>query len=422
MKNIFRTILLAIFTLVAISLLSNVKAASTAIKPSKNSANVGDKVTVNVTVNATTWNLKVTGPGISENIKGYNLEGLKNMTTTKTITLDTSSVGTKTITLTGDITDETGQITDGINKSVSVVVNEKPATPPPASTTTPSNNNSGSGSNNNNQNNNNTTSKKSSDTSLKSITVGGNSYKIGDTMTVNSDTSSIDIQAVAKSSKASVSGNGVKELVTGTNKFTIKVTAEDGTTKNYSITVIREEYVEDNPNIEDPDYQNQTQDLRLTSLVIQGIELTPNFSSDIFSYSAYIINEDKLEIEAISNIEDAKVEIVGNTNLVEGENTVLVKLTKDDTTVEYKIIVNKSIVQDDSEKENQKVGFIGWITDWWNNSGSTIIVFTIILILLGAAAIFAVTSYKYSNNVKEVSKHEQSQTDYVEDIYSKQEK
>lgn len=417
MKKIIRILLLTIFALIGISAMSNVKAASASIKASKNPANVGDKVTITVTINAAAWDLKVSGNGISSDQYVDNTNDGNNATTTKTLTLDTSGAGSRTIVLSGDVTDGDTMATKKINTSVSVVVNEKPATPPPASTTTPSNNDS-------NNNNNSTTSKKSSDTSLKSIKVGGNSYKIGDTMTVSADTTSIDIQAVAKSSKASVSGNGVKELVTGTNKFTIKVTAEDGTTKNYSITVIREEYVEDNPNIEDPNYENQAQELRLTSLTIKGIELTPNFSGEVFEYSAYIINEDKLEIEAISNIEGTNIEIVGNTNLIEGENTVLIKLTKDDKTAEYKIIVNKSVVQDNEEQENQKVGFIGWISDWWNNSGSTIIVFTIILILLGAAAIFAITSYKYSNNAKEVSKHTQSesQSDYVQDIFSKQEK
>ena len=422
MKKVIKIMLLTIFALIGISAMSNVKAASASIKASKNPANVGDKVTITVTINAAAWDLKVSGSGISSNQYVDNTNDGNNAITTKTLTLDTSSTGSKTIVLSGDVTDGDTMATKKINTSVSVVVNEKPSTPPPANPTTPSNNNSGSSSNNNSNSNNNNTSKKSSDTSLKSITVGGNSYKIGDTMTVSADTSSIDIQAVAKSSKASVSGNGIKELVTGTNKFTIKVTAEDGSTKNYSITIIREEYVEDNPNIEDPNYQSEIQDLKLKSLVIDGIELTPQFSSDVFEYSAYIINEDKLDIEAISSIEDAKVEIVGNTNLVEGENTILIKLTKDDKTVEYKITVNKSIVQEDNEQENEKGGFIGWITGWWNNSGSTVIVFTIILILLGAAAIFAVTSYKYSNNVKKVSKHEQSQTDYIEDIYSKQEK
>ncbi len=387
----------------------------------------------NASATATTLTV---GQSTNLNIKTTNAEGKFSITSSnpevvsvgngslwvsssENITLTAKSAGTANIIIKPISVSDTDLNLITNSKTVKITVKDKNQTPPPANPTTPSNNG---GSSSNNNNNNSNTSKKSSDTSLKSITVGGNSYKIGDTMTVSSDTSSINIQAVAKSSKATVSGNGTKELVTGTNKFTIKVTAEDGSTKNYSITVIREEYVEDNPNIVDPNYENQSQELRLSSLTIQGIELTPNFNSEVFEYTAYIINEDKLEIEAISNMEEANVEIIGNTNLVEGENTVTIKLTKDDKTAEYKIIVNKSIVEDKEEQENAKVGFIGSISNWWNNSGSTIVVFTIILVLLGAAAIFAVTSYKYSNNAKETSKHTQSESGYVEDIFSKQEK
>lgn len=417
MKRTKKLLILMIALIFLLSLSTAVNAAG-----SYNASATATTLTVGQSTNL---NIKTTNAEGNFSITSSNPEvvsvgnGSLWVSSSENITLTAKSAGTANIIIKPISVSDTDLNLITNSKTVKITVKDKNQTPPPANPTTPSNNG---GSSSNNNNNNSNTSKKSSDTSLKSITVGGNSYKIGDTMTVSSDTSSINIQAVAKSSKATVSGNGTKELVTGTNKFTIKVTAEDGSTKNYSITVIREEYVEDNPNIVDPNYENQSQELRLSSLTIQGIELTPNFNSEVFEYTAYIINEDKLEIEAISNMEEANVEIIGNTNLVEGENTVTIKLTKDDKTAEYKIIVNKSIVEDKEEQENAKVGFIGSISNWWNNSGSTIVVFTIILVLLGAAAIFAVTSYKYSNNAKETSKHTQSESGYVEDIFSKQEK
>lgn len=54
------------------------------------------------------------------------------------------------------------------------------------------------------------------------------------------DIDKIKISATAKDSKASVSGTGEKELVLGENEFEIKVTAEDGSTKKYSILVTLE--------------------------------------------------------------------------------------------------------------------------------------------------------------------------------------
>ena len=140
MKKVIKIMLLTIFALIGISAMSNVKAASASIKASKNPANVGDKVTITVTINAAAWDLKVSGSGISSNQYVDNTNDGNNATTTKTLTLDTSSTGSKTIVLSGDVTDGDTMATKKINTSVSVVVNEKPSTPPPANPTTPSNN------------------------------------------------------------------------------------------------------------------------------------------------------------------------------------------------------------------------------------------------------------------------------------------
>lgn len=52
-----------------------------------------------------------------------------------------------------------------------------------------------------------------------------------------SDTTKINIKATANDSKASISGNGEHEVSEGENKFTITVTAENGSTKEYNIIV-----------------------------------------------------------------------------------------------------------------------------------------------------------------------------------------
>ncbi|MCI9365855.1 MAG: cadherin-like beta sandwich domain-containing protein [Clostridia bacterium] len=394
MKKTIKILLLTLFAIIGMSLLSNVNAASAKIKASKNQATVGEKVTITVTINAAAWDVKATGATSSHYVD--NTDDLKNKTTTKTMNLDTSSAGSKTIVLSGDVTDESGQ-TSNVNETVTVVVS--------AATSAPNNNN------NNNSNNNNkpATTSKSSDTGLKSVTVDGKSYTIGKTMTVGADTSSVNIKATTSNSKAKVTGTGTKELVTGTNKFTLKVTAEDGTTKSYTVTIIREEYVPDEPNIIDP-AQEETP-LKLVSLVAEGATLSPEFNSDIFEYSTDIVNIDELKITALATIEDANIEVIGNTELKEGKNVIVVKVTKDDKQIEYKINVTKTIKIEDTiedktnNEENKKVGFIGSIKNWWNTSGPMTVTLTITLILLGAAVIFAIISYKYSNGAKEASKH-----------------
>lgn len=62
-----------------------------------------------------------------------------------------------------------------------------------------------------------------------------NSYSL----IVPSDTASITIDGTVPVSSASVSGLGTFALSTGTNTFTITVTAENGTTNAYTLTVIR---------------------------------------------------------------------------------------------------------------------------------------------------------------------------------------
>lgn len=340
MKKTFKILLLTMLVIAGISIFSNVKAATASIKASKNPASVGDSVTITVTINAAAWNLKATGSGISGgNYVGYTNDA-NNATKTETLKLDTSSAGTKTIILSGDVTDGDTGVTSSINSSVSVVINEKAPT--------------------NNSGNNNQSTQKSSDTTLKSVTVSGTNYTLGKSMTVGADTSSVAIKATPTSSKATVSGTGTKELVTGTNKFTLKVTAENGTQKSYTITIIREEYVEDNPNVIDPNQEEEN--LKLTSIQIEGAELSPEFNEDIFEYSTEVINLDEIKISAISNIEDANIEITGNTGLVEGQNLVVITVTKGEKQVQYNIKVNKVLeeIKEDNEEEEdneQAVGF-----------------------------------------------------------------
>ena len=123
MKKTLKILLFTLFLIVAMSTISKVEAASAKIVASKNPASVGDNVTITVTINAATWNVKASGAGISWHKPG-DFDDLKNKTTTQNFTLDTSSAGSKTIVLSGDVTDESGA-TSNVNSTVTVVVTEK---------------------------------------------------------------------------------------------------------------------------------------------------------------------------------------------------------------------------------------------------------------------------------------------------------
>jgi endo-1,4-beta-D-glucanase Y len=84
---------------------------------------------------------------------------------------------------------------------------------------------------------------KSSDATLYSLTVGGTSIPLGTTpytLSVPNTTTSVTVTATTTSSKASytVTANPAT-LVVGANTVTVRVTAENGTTKDYSVTVTR---------------------------------------------------------------------------------------------------------------------------------------------------------------------------------------
>ena len=81
---------------------------------------------------------------------------------------------------------------------------------------------------------------KSSDTSLKSIEIDGNKIEL-EKLEYTTYNQSITLHVTAKHSEAKVDYNKQIDLSAGKNKIDIKVTAEDGTKKTYTVVVIREE-------------------------------------------------------------------------------------------------------------------------------------------------------------------------------------
>ena len=71
------------------------------------------------------------------------------------------------------------------------------------------------------------------------------------TVTVSPDTSSVDITAVTMDKAASVSGAGTVELSGDITAVTITVTAVNGETRNYTVTIVKEE-----PQIVTPEFSD----------------------------------------------------------------------------------------------------------------------------------------------------------------------
>lgn len=206
------------------------------------------------------------------------------------------------------------------------------------------------------------TTKKSSNANLSNLGIEPydfSGFKSGTTTynaTVPNDTTSVEVYATAKSSSAKVNGTGKKSLELGTNKIDVVVTAEDGTTKTYTINITRREETEANTEIVQEQYSGDG----LASLKIGDLTLSPNFDTTIYEYTVkYIGEETKLEITATATDPYYTIDIIGNENLQEGENiiNILVSDPDDENVAAYQITVNKSLVDEEAiarEKEEQK--------------------------------------------------------------------
>lgn len=170
---------------------------------------------------------------------------------------------------------------------------------------------------------------------------------------VDSSVTEVTVSAEAESDKAKVKGTGTKKLKEGNNKIEIVVTAENETTKKYTITVNRgktaavvpeeNKTTEDNGTTTTPEEPKKTY---ITSLIIRNSEI--DFDPNIFNYDVKLgANDDKLDF-LYQTGEGYSAEVSGNENLEDGS---VVKITVDtgDETVEYVFTIKKEAVIAEAE-------------------------------------------------------------------------
>ena len=319
---------LSIFIILFISLIIGKKVyAKGSFTVNKTSVTLTEGNTTTFTINGSsaTGKVSITSSNSSVATVSSSSEWIEN--NSKNITITAKKKGETTITVSGKVSDNDG-VEDTVTKTIKVTVNKE--------------------STNIIDNNKNTETKKSNNANLKTLGVtpkqydfsGFNKNKTEYSVTVPASVNSLTVVAKAENSKAKVNVSGNSGFETGSdNKITIKVTAEDGTAKTYTIKVTKLATDEEKPgNLID-------EELYLNSLSITGIELSPAFSKDVFSYTATLNDEsiNEVTVNAKANNSKAKVVITGNKNLVNGENTINIVLTLDGETeqVVYQIVLNK---------------------------------------------------------------------------------
>ena len=129
----------------------------------------------------------------------------------------------------------------------------------------------------------------------------------------------VEIYGNAKDDKATVEGLGKVSLKEGNNTFEVKVTAEDGSTKTYTLTIKRQTAEET---------AKEASEARLSNLGIKPEEYDfSGFSKDKTEYTAEVPN-DVEEIEVYATAVDSKAQItgIGMIELKEGENEIKVEV------------------------------------------------------------------------------------------------
>ena len=166
---------------------------------------------------------------------------------------------------------------------------------------------------------------KSSDATLKEITIDDKKIDISNDMSYATTNETVSINAIANDDKAKVDYDKNPDLVIGDNLLSIKVTAENGKVKEYKLNITREKILSNNTNIK---------------IKVNDEEVTFNEYKSEPIYLSY--NEYKINIQYELEDKNAKVEIIGNENLKEGINEVIVKvIAENGENQNYTLVVEK---------------------------------------------------------------------------------
>ena len=169
----------------------------------------------------------------------------------------------------------------------------------------------------------------------------------------------ITIEATPEDENSTITGTGIKDVKYGTNKFSIIVTSESGSKKEYVLIVTRP--TEDKPKEELPKEESKKEptkeetevpkeeptepekdtDNKLKTLTITNYDI--EFSSNVYVYNIDIDNNvTQLDILAQTINPTSKISIEGNGNLEVGKNEITITVTAEDNSQTiYKIYANK---------------------------------------------------------------------------------
>ena len=159
-------------------------------------------------------------------------------------------------------------------------------------------------------------------------------------LTINNNINNLEILTVPENKNSKIEIIGNENLKEGLNVIKVQITSEDNTSStSYIINVTKTNNIEDaNTNLE--------------TLAIQNYLLYPNFDNTVTNYNVEVANDtDNINLLAIPEDEEAKIEIDKNDKLQEGNNTIKITVTAKNnyTKKVYKINVYRR--NENEEKE-----------------------------------------------------------------------
>lgn len=369
MRKKIISVLIAIIFLLLVSNCSCRAASATIVCNDK--VIVGEKTFINVMVNGFQWDLKlkVNGEVVASN--SYNENVSKSLTFTGVYT--PSKEENLNVTLTGSVKEKLDgiPIEQNMQKIITVQSNSNEENSNQSNITTETTSQIP-------DQQKPTTNKKSSDASLSDLWITPKEYdfkgfsknKTKYDVKVPNNVNSIKVNAtIPKDSKAKIiSGTGNVTLKEGENKLEIKVIAEDGTQKTYTLNITREKANENTTNSEELNKPQEILEqqsektpkvpIGLKSLEIKSFNLSPEFDSQIYEYTIELTeNISSFDINAEATNSNTTIEIIGNKELKDGENiiTILVSDSEKDENATYQIIVNKNM------SSNEIIGKVNWL-------------------------------------------------------------
>lgn len=190
------------------------------------------------------------------------------------------------------------------------------------------------------------------------------------TVIIPEDVTSIEINAEPEVEGAIVRTSGNTRLTRQENTVTVRVTAKDGTSRAYSITVLKAPEV----------------NLKLDSLQIEGLELNPVFDEDTFYYTSSLVDTEltSLNVNAVANDETANVEVIRADNLVDGENLINIIVSNDDETTIYQVNVDVDMLGEKEKEVDNVITRVRKIINYalWGFAGFLLVIVLILIIVL----------------------------------------